>query len=108
MRAIDYDMAESFANAEPRWLSNTSVVVEWNKVFMVLHWNIIATKEWDELVFHTPIRYQTKTTLSRLNGILNELEYPIEIKVFKTIWFFVNKETGERTEVLPWPNFISK
>lgn len=109
MRWVDYDLAEFFAKWEPRAQWNSTVIVDnWN-VFLALHWNIIASRPLDsnkDLTFHLPIRYQTATTKNRLNAVLLEMWFPVEIKAFKTVWFFVNKVDWSKTEVQPWPNFL--
>lgn len=109
MRNVDYDLADSFAKWERRVKWNSEVLVENNSVFLTLHWNIIAARPEDslkDLTFHLPIKYQTVTTKNRLNAILLEMGFPVEIKAFKTVWFFVNKIDGSKTEVQPGPNFL--
>lgn len=111
MRGVDYDVADSFAKWEHRKKWNSEVIVEnWN-VFLTLHNNVIAARpegSQTDLTFHLPIRFQTSTTKNRLNAILLEMWFPIEIKAIKTIWFFVNKLDGSKQEVQPGPNFIHK
>lgn len=111
MRGVDYDLAESFVLWEHRIKWNSEVTIEnWN-VFLSLHWNIIAARPLDskkDLTLHLPIRFQTTTTKNRINAILLEMKFPIEIKAFKTVWFFVNKVDWSKVEVQPWPNFIYK
>lgn len=104
-------MALFFKEWKPRAKWASSVIVENDNVFLSLHWNIIAARpecSQTDLTFHLPLRFQTATTKNRLNAILHEMDFPLEIKAFKTIWFFVNKITWEKQEVQPWPNFIHK
>ena len=109
MRWVDYDVADSFKEWTPRAKWSSTVLIEnWN-VYLTLHWNVIAARPVDsenDLTFHLPIRYQTATTKNRLNAILLAMWFPIEIKAIKTIWFFVNKIDGSKTEVQPGPNFL--
>ena len=111
MRGVDYDVANSFAEWTPRIKWNSTVFIEnWN-VFLTLHWNIIAARpegSQTDLTFHLPIKYQTSTTKNRVNAILLEMWFPLEVKAFKTVWFFVNKIDWSKIEVQPWPNFIHK
>lgn len=111
MKQIDYDMARAFSKAEKTAKSNTAVVIseDWDKVYLTLHWNIIAARPIDsnDLTLHLPIRWQTQTTKSRINAVLEEMDYPISIKAIKTIWFFIMPGWTKKP-VEPGTNFIHK
>ena len=111
MRQIDYDMAEAFAKWEKKSASNTMVMIsnDEQEVYLVLHWNAIVARKIDseDLTLHLPLRWQTQTTKSRINAVLEEMGYPISIKAIKTVWHFILPD-GSKKPVVPWPNFIHK
>lgn len=109
MREIDHKMWTFFNDwvAGSSW--NTAVTVEDWTVYMLLHWNVIAARQIDskDLTLHLPVRYQTQTTKNRINGILYEMWYPVQIKAINTIWFIVSWD-WTKWAVNNWPNFIHK
>lgn len=111
MRKINESIVQYFIDWKDKTMSNTKVKVEdWN-VFMYLHWNIIAVRPVEsqtDLTLHLPIRFQTSTTKSRVNAILDMMQFPLHITQIKTVWFFVNTIDWTRYEVQPGPNFVHK
>lgn len=111
MRKADIDAAAMFRDGIPYKAGNTEVTIEWDNVYMLLHWNIIAGRPKDsltDLTFHLPIRFQSQTTKNRVNGILDAFHFPLEVRAIKTVWHFVNLADGTKTVVQPWPNFIHR
>lgn len=109
MREIDHKIWELFAKWESWSVSNTQVSVQdWN-VYVLLHGNIIAARPEDsqDLTFNLKVEWQTQTTKNRINWILEAMNYPLQIKATKTIWFFVH-EDGDKWPVTNWINFIHK
>ena len=82
MRKITLEATKSFVNWENYSSWNTKVkYIDWIS-YMYLHWNLIATKNQNN-IWISSAGWETNTTKERLNGILN---YTTSFFIQQTKW----------------------
>lgn len=97
MRKIEREMINAINNFKPYHNDNTDVEVFTGKGWEIrLHGHLIARMEGTKL-YLSDCGYQTKTTKSRLNCLLNHFDLPtLSAKKFK--WYLGKEEwTGNKT-----------
>ena len=90
MRKIETQMINAIRNRRDWKLGNTSVDVTDHGVIVRLHGNKIAQVDYENNVtFITDAGWQTTTTKSRLNALLNGINQRGSVYQSKHIWYLV-------------------
>ena len=94
MRAVTFNAADSFINNETKKFGNTKVTVEDGVTKLLLHDNLIATKEKGVLRVSNA-GWQSNTTKERLNAL-----HGVSIRQIKGVWYLNGTEwDGSWTEI---------
>lgn len=88
---ISSEAAHAFLNNKNFKRDNTEVVVDADETRMYLHGNCIARGD-DLMIKLRDCGWQTKTTKERLNAILKQCAWDVQIYQKNFEWFFQDEE----------------
>lgn len=88
---ITMDSVHAFIAGRPFNRENMAVTIDNGGIYLKLHGNIIALRNYEGKVYIRNCGWETNTTKDRLNYLLQSINSPLKITQRKFVWYLGDK-----------------